>query len=202
MAVVVGYEHVSAYLEDVQNFRARIKPTPEDYIREEASEDQVFTKLVEWLPQPPNNNYFRTIGYFRHMRNSFAHGHEAPSKEFAAFAAKHSHALNKFWDNGVTELYGLNFKNAPAKMLSADTAFAIMNLFRICLKEVDSMFASTISLDNIIGSVVDEIIARRPDLKSHPSKIVSKARSVVRMNYGESFPVSTVMQIVTSLLSD
>ena len=33
MAVIVGYEHVAAYLDDVQRFRARIKASPHDTIR-------------------------------------------------------------------------------------------------------------------------------------------------------------------------
>jgi hypothetical protein len=110
MAVVLGYEHVSAYLDEIQDFRAKNKPTPWDKIKEDAQEDQIFKKLVKWLSYSPPRDYFRTIGYFRHMRNSFAHGHEEASKEFASFAAKHSHSLNKFWNNGVTQLNGLNLR--------------------------------------------------------------------------------------------
>ena len=69
----------------------------------------------------------------------------------------------------------------------------------ICLSEVDSMFASTISIENIIGSIVEEIISRKPELKRYPAKVVSKARSIVGMNHGERFPVSMVMQMVVPL---
>jgi hypothetical protein len=104
MAVIVGYEHLAAYLEEAQAFRATRKPSPEDSNYEDAPEDQIFNKLTKWLPQSPPKGYFTTLGYFRHMRNSFAHGHVVPSKEFSAFAANHSHSLNKFWTNGVTDL--------------------------------------------------------------------------------------------------
>lgn len=161
MAVIVGYEHVLAYLEEAQAFRARRKPSPEDSIYDDAPEDQIFNKLTNWLPQSPNKGYFTTLGYFRHMRNTFAHGHVGPSKEFSAFAAQHSHSLRKFWSNGVTDLGGFDFKSAQSKTLSADTAFAIMNLFRICLREIDSLLASTLSLEDVLGPTVGGIIERK-----------------------------------------
>jgi hypothetical protein len=189
MAVIVGYELVLAYLEEIQEFRARSKPTPEDSIQEDAPEDQVFNKLAKWLPQSPNKGYFSTLGYFRHMRNSFAHGHEGPSKAFAAFAARYSHLLNRFWSNGITELNGLDFKSAISKELSAETAFAIMNLFRVLLREVDAMFASTLSLEDVLGSTVAEVVTRKPELKRNPSKAVSKVRAIIKFDYGGLPPV-------------
>jgi hypothetical protein len=49
MAVIVGYEHVAAYLDDVQRFRAATKPSPHDDFHADALEDEVFEKLRRWL---------------------------------------------------------------------------------------------------------------------------------------------------------
>jgi hypothetical protein len=79
--------------------------------------------------------------------------------------------------------------------------FAIMNLLRICVREIDVLFASTLTLEDVIGTTVEGIIAGKPGLKSNHSKVVSKARSNIKMNYGERFPLSTVTKIVESLLA-
>jgi hypothetical protein len=202
MALVVAYEHTTAYLDEIQSFRAKARPTPHDGIRADAPEDQAFEKLKRWLPAPPETSYFKTLGYCRHMRNSFAHGHAKPSKELASFAANNSHSLNKFWRNDVTELFGVDFRTAADDPLTADTAFAFMNLLRICLKEIDSMFAASLSLQDVSSIVVEQVIAARPNLKEFPLKIASKVRAIVQAEYGERFPAASVNQQVEALLSD
>jgi hypothetical protein len=202
MALVFGYEHVAAYLDEIQSFRASVRPTPEDGIRADAVEDQVFQKLERWIPTPPNKGWFKTLGYCRHMRNSFAHAHEQASKEFLSFAASNGHALNKFWQNDVTELFGVDFKTTVSDPLDTDTAFAFMNLLRICLKEVDLLFAASFSLKDVLPIVVNQVIEARPDLKEFPSKIASKARAIIHADYGERFPAATMSQRIEDLLSD
>jgi hypothetical protein len=195
MAVIVGYEHAAAYLDDVQRFRAATKSSPHDDFRADALEDQVFEKLKRWLPHdPPKKGYFTTVGYCRNMRNSFAHAYDNASKELTQFAANNGHELNKFWENGKTDLRGLDFKKAAKTELISDMAFAFMNLLRICLEEIDKKFAASLSLDDVLVPVVNEIVKRKPELRGRPTKVASKARIAIEMNYGEAFPISVLQQ--------
>jgi hypothetical protein len=201
MAIVFGYEHVAAYLDEIQSFRASVKPTPQDGIRKDAIEDQILQKLEHWMPSAPEKGWFKTLGYCRHMRNSFAHAHEQASKEFSSFAANNGHALNRFWQNDVTELFGVDFRTAAKDPLDADAAFAFMNLQRICLKEIDQIFAASLSLEDVLPIVVKQISEARPDLKELPHKIASKARAIIHSDFGERFQASTVIERITDLLS-
>jgi hypothetical protein len=199
MAVIVGYEHVAAYLDDVQRFRARIKASPHDTIRADQVEQQVFSKLEHWLGKPPDKGYFVTLGYCRHMRNSLAHAYDTASRELAGFAATHSHELGKFWENGRTDLQGLNFREATEPELTPDMAFGFMNLFRICLRQIDSMFAATLVLEDVLADTVKEIVERRPDLRWLPAKTSPKARAVIHARYGERFPIDVIRERIETL---
>jgi hypothetical protein len=200
MAAIVGFEQTLAYLEEIQAFRAGVKPSPEDSIRADAPELQLLKRLEGWLPVSPKSGYFTTLGYCRHMRNSFAHGHDKPSKEFAAFAAQHSHSLNKFWKNGITELNGFDFKDLESRKLSPERAFAIMNLLRICVREIDSMIASTLTLEDLLQPIVKEIIRKKPDLNRFPSRVASKVRATVTRQYGKEFSIAFVTPLIEPLL--
>jgi hypothetical protein len=202
MALVFGYEHAAAYLEEIQSFRASVKPTSQDSIHADAVEDQVFQKLERWMPTPPNKGWFKTLGYCRHMRNSFAHAHEQASKEFLSFSANNGHALNKFWKNDKTELFGVDFRTGANEPLDTDMAFAFMNLLRICLKEIDRLFAASFSLEDVLPIVVNQVTEARPDLREFPSKIASKARAIIHADFGERFPTATLNQRIEDLLSE
>jgi hypothetical protein len=144
--------------------------------------------------RPPKKGYFTTVGYCTNMRNSFAHAYDNASKELTQFAANNGHELNKFWDNGKTDLRGLDFKKAAKTELTPDMAFTFMNLLRICLDEIDEKFAASLSLDDVLRFVVNEIVKGKPDLRRLPTKVASKARIVIKMNYGETLPLSVLQQ--------
>ena len=200
MAMIAGYEYLLAYLKDVQDLRANIAPSSEDSIQEGAPEEQVFKKLEAWMPTSPERGYSNTLAYCRHMRNSFAHAHDRPSNEFTAFAKNHRHALSKFWGKRPIQLHEFNFNAKTSYKLSAATSFTTMNLMRACLKEIDSMFASTLRLENVLPGTVDEIVLSRPELKTNCTRVAQKSRKKIAMDYGEQFPKHVVSPIVEQLL--
>ena len=192
MAVVYGYEHLFAYFEDVQAFRAKAQPSPEDQIKADAIEDQLRQRLGRWLPDVSDIGYFRTIGYLRHLRNSFAHAHSTASKKLSHYASTNAHALNKFWNNSITDLGGMNFRTIPQQTLSYQDAFALINLLRICLREVDRMFASTLDPNVLLKIALAEAWTRHPHIRANPTRLVAKASGLIRSGYGAR-PASSIL---------
>lgn len=196
MAIVFGYEHLAAYVHQVLKFRRDLQPSAQDAIQVDALEEQVRLRLEGWLGRTLERGYFRTAGYLRHMRNSYAHANDKPSVELGAYAATHAHALNKFWDNGFTDLGGIDFRTVIEEPLTSEVAFAFMNLCRICVREIDQLIALTLSIEALLERAIAEVWSRRPDLRPRPERIASKARGAFVNDYGGTLASETVVAAV------
>lgn len=196
MAVLCGYEILAAYLEDAQDHRRKLQPTPQDSLIMDVLEEQVAAPIEAWSPGLAGRKYFRTIGYLRHLRNSFAHAHDGPSPELASYAAVYSHDLSKFWENGKTDIGGLSFRELPHQELTAEAALGLINLMRVCLREVDRLFAATYREQAIIDAVVADVWRDSPQVRMVPARFSAKVRSAIEDGYGERLPVENIQAAV------
>jgi hypothetical protein len=196
MAVVFGYEHLAAYLVDAQNFRAALQPSSTDTLKKDALEEQVAARIEEWNPRVVTQNYFRTMGYLRHMRNSFAHAQDDASGKLASYAIAHSHELSKFWDNGRTDIGGINFRTLPSEELTEGAAYGLLSLTRICLREVDQMFAATLSEQAVLDASVAKVWQHCPKIRMVPARLAAKVRGAIEAEFGERLPVERIQSAV------
>jgi len=193
MGVVFGYEHLAAYLEDALDFRKAIQPSPQDKLTYDALEETVAHRLQGWSPGAVKQDYFRTVGYLRHLRNSFAHAHDGPSAELASYAAVHAHALNKFWDNGRTEIGEIDFRTLPSEDMTAGSAYALMNLTRICAREIDQQIAGTLTNETVLNIALDDAWKQNPNIGVAAARLAAKARGYIEAQFGDRLPKELVI---------
>lgn len=202
MGVVLGYEHLVAYLKDVLNFRKALQPSPQDQLKNEALEETVAQRLEGWSPGAAKLGYFRTIGYLRHLRNSFAHAHVGPSNELASYAAAHAYALGRFWDNGRTDIGKIDFRALPNSDLTPEAAFALMNLTRICLREIDRLIAETLSKDAVLKIALEDVWKHHAHIRTVAPRLAAKARGLIEAEFGERLPKELVIAKAEKFVKD
>ncbi|MEP3047697.1 MAG: hypothetical protein ABJL55_18135 [Roseibium sp.] len=123
MGVVASVEHLLAYMEEVQTFREGLIADDGEEIRDDAEEEQLRLKISRWRGSEPTSQYYRTLGYFRHLRNHYAHVNQKPVSAFATYVRSYGTPLNSLWNNGVTDVHGVDFKTLADSSLTPELAF-------------------------------------------------------------------------------
>ncbi|MDY7523132.1 hypothetical protein [Sphingomonas sp. 10B4] len=201
MGVVTGVEHALAYVEEIESFRAVVHASPADGIAVKAAEDQLLAKMTEWSTSAPVTGNYRTLGYLRLLRNHYAHVNEEPTSAFAAYLANHSHHLQRFWTNGITDLGGVQFRTLPDGPLTPDNAFALMNVLRVMIEKIDQEFVATLTLADVIWVVAAEVFDRVKGNDRNPEPFARKVRAALREGYGEKFATMLVRRGIDGYLS-
>ena len=132
----------------------------------------------------PASEYFRTLGYFRHLRSHYAHVNTMPTSAFATYVRAYGTPLNTFWNNERTDLHGVDFRTLACTTLPPDLAFGIMNLLRVCLLHVDHIVADTLSLgahflDSYSECPLSLLVCRSPALIGAAVERTSASRAEV-----------------------
>lgn len=184
MSVIAGAEYCLAYIEEIEEFRKSLTSTQIDEVRHDMAEEQLRQKVAAWTGRAPEAGYFLTLGFFRLLRNHYAHLNDAPSSAFAKYLRSHAKDLNQFWDNGVTDLGGLDFKLVVTNQLDSNSAFGAMNVMRISLQCIDAIVVETLSIDDAVRSVLQSV-PRTRSISARPiEQIVSKIRGQLRAEWG------------------
>ncbi|VVT16071.1 hypothetical protein [Hoeflea sp. EC-HK425] len=199
--VVASVEYILAYMQDVQVLREGLVAETGDPISEDAEEEQLRQKIERWKGKPPTSNYFRTLGYFRLLRNHYAHVNEKPTKAFQSYIRSYGTPLNTFWRNGVTDLHGVDFKSLATTDLTPDLAFGIMNLLRVCLRHVDDMIADTLSLADIVRGIVMQIRLEPRSRKLPHPRLVSKVAARLKLEWGREGDAIQVEKVIEAVLA-
>ena len=198
MGVIAAVEYVLAYMEELQLLRERLVPDNAVPIRDDAEEEQLRLKISRWRGSSPTAGYFRTLGYFRLLRNHYAHVNVTPTSAFKAYVRSYGAPLNAFWNNGVTDVHGIDFRTLPATGLTPDLAFGAMNLLRVCVQHVDEMVAETLSLADAVRWIVGDIRRAR---QLSIGRLVSKVAARLRMEWNIEEALPTVMKQVEDVIS-
>jgi hypothetical protein len=202
MGIVAAVEYVLAYMEEIQLFRERLIKDCAEPIKDDAEEEQLRLKISRWCGSSPKVGYFRTLGYFRLLRNHYAHVNETPSSAFKAYMRSHGTPLNSFWDNGVTDVHGIDFRALAMTRLTPDLAFGVMNLLRVCVQHVDEMIAGTVSIGDAVRWTVLQI-KTSPQARHLPiDRLSSKVAARLRMEWNLEEPSSTVVRQVEGVISE
>ena len=183
MGVIVGVEHSLAYLEEVQTLRQSLVTSDGDGIKDEAEEEQLQLKIERWSGKSPPAGYFRTLGYLRLLRNHYAHVNDKPSAPFKTYIRSHRKSLNKFWNNGVTDLHGIDFRTLGSVALTPNLTFGIMNVMRVCIQYVDCLVAGTLTLTDAVQYLLGEIFRSPRDSRLAIERIASKVKHRLRMDW-------------------
>jgi hypothetical protein len=183
MGVIASVEHSLAYIEDVQTFRQALVNSQGDDIRDDADEEQLRLKIERWSGKLPPSGYFRTLGYLRLLRNHYAHVNDSPHPAFKTYVRSHGTPLNKFWNNGVTNVHGIDFRTLATITLTPDLAFGIMNVLRVSLRHIDDLVSDTLTLTDAVRFVRDIIYQSPRSQGLRTDRIASKIRARLRSDW-------------------
>lgn len=201
MGVVASVEHLLAYMEEVQTFREGLIADDGEAIRDDAEEEQLRLKITRWRGSQPNSQYFRTLGYFRHLRNHYAHVNPKPVSAFATYIRSYGTPLNSFWNNGVTDVHGVDFQTLASSRLTPELSFGVMNLLRVCLRHVDEMVAETLTLTEAVRWIVHQVQNVPRNRMMDARRLESKVTARLKMEWNLEVDASKVQQAIHAALA-
>lgn len=200
MGVVASVEHLLAYVEELQALRETLVATAGDPIFDDALEEQLRLRIARWKGAAPTPEYFRTLGYFRHLRNHYAHVNSQPNAAFSTYTRSYGTPLNKFWDNGRTNLHGIDFRTLPSARLTPDLAFGIMNLLRVCLWHIDDIVADTLSLPDAVRWIVQDIRSIPRNRGMSRDRLVSKVTARLEMEWNLKVEAEVTLKAIETVI--
>lgn len=200
MGVVASVEHILAYMEEVQTFRKNLIADDSEAIRDDAEEEQLRLKIIRWRGSEPTSQYFRTLGYFRHLRNHYAHVNSTPISAFATYIRSYGTPLNSFWNNGVTNIHGVDFRTLGGSKLTPELAIGVMNLLRVCLWHVDEIVAETLTLADAVRWIVQQIHGMPRNRTISGTRLESKVTLRLKMEWNLEAGASTIRQAINAAL--
>lgn len=89
----------------------------------------------------------------------------------------------------------------PPDALTAEYAFAIMNLLRVSVEKIDCDFASTFEFDDVLTLVAAEAYESAAHHDRAPERLTARVRSDLELGYGERSDVTRVRAGVDASLS-
>jgi hypothetical protein len=161
MSVIASVEYLLSYIEEVESFRAKIIPSVHDEITDKKPEEQLNLKLSHWLGKDPESAIIKTISYLRLRRNHIAHVREEMSDGYRSLIKNNSNHLNSYWAKQSTKLNGFDFSKKTYDEFEVNDVFALINLSRVCMREIDSLVLSTISEESIAGYELPNFLANK-----------------------------------------
>ena len=201
MGVIASIEHSLAYIEEVQTFRQSLVPSESDEIKDDAEEEQLRRKIERWSGTSPPSGYFRTIGYFRLLRNHYAHVNESPHPAFKTYIKSYGTLLNRFWNNGVTDIHGIDFRTLATTMLTPDLAFGFMNVLRVSLRHIDELVSDTLSLTDAVRFILNEIYQSPRNRQLRTGRIASKVRARLRSEWNIELSRAVVADEIENIIA-
>lgn len=198
--IIAGTEHALAYLQEMQEFRAGDDANKTSSDPKEPEEEKALRKLRIWSAADIEPAWFRTIGYFRLLRNHYAHANRFLHGAFRIHIANYGHYLNRFWNNGFTVTFGYDFQDERVNQHDLDHALAAMNFLRASIREIDAAFASTLRLEHVVERAIQDVWRHSPTLRTDVSKLARKVRTTLDLQYGERFPLDCILPSVTQML--
>lgn len=149
MIIIASVEYLLSFIEEIEKFRSKVIPSVHDTIKDMKPEEQLRLKLTSWLSSEPERPIIKTIKYLRLRRNHIAHVREDLNEEYHSLIKNDSNHLNIYWSKKITELKGFDFAKKSYAEFETNEVFALINLSRICMREIDSTRLSTISEEAI-----------------------------------------------------
>ena len=202
MGIIAAAEYVLAYIEEVQKLRDEVSSDEVEPIRDDAEEEQLRLKISRWCGGSPTAGYFRTLGYFRLLRNHYAHVNETPSPAFSSYIRSYGTPLNAFWNNGVTDIHQIVFRTLHTTSMTPDLAFGVMNLLRVSVQHIDEMVAETLNLDEVARWIVLQIRTEPRARQFHIKRMSSKVATRLRMDWNIEVPLPIVIELVEDIILD
>ncbi|MGZ8284189.1 MAG: hypothetical protein ACXWUZ_03895 [Allosphingosinicella sp.] len=199
MSVIASVEHVLAYLDEIQAFRAMLSATEADQLTHDAEEEQLRLKIEAWSGIKPVAGCFLTLGLLRVLRNHYAHLNASPHQALKAYVSAHGTPLNRFWAKTPLDLHGLDFKTIATAPITFELGIAIINLLRVSMMNIDSMVAQTLGFEDAAAWLLCEALKHPRSGAASVDRLTSKVRQRLRMEFGHSCRADAIRPMVERL---
>lgn len=193
-ALIAASEYIQIYCEEalkalIQAVDTPITPPP-------GGADEKLKAQLKASGAPVIDGIFDTVIYLRRRRNNLVHANGSFRSEFERHFPAGAARLSAFWGGRPADLGGFDFANRQIDVFTVEDGYAMMNLFRICLAEIDAWVAGLLPLPYIVETVVGTLLATGPGLRHNLPRLVRKARTVIEYDYGERLAKSTLEPLV------
>lgn len=188
--IIAAVEYMLCYINDIEGYRAAVLPTPFDSKTSDKPEEQLQEKLKGWLGKQPDSSIIKTINYLRLRRNHLAHLSDKMSNDFSSLVKNDANCLNKYWGEKKTNIYDFDFSNRDCSTFKENEALALINLIFVCIKIVDEMVLSSISMTDIAKYEIVEFLQNKLINGRSLLSRRSKFRGVLLAKYGVPFELT------------
>lgn len=183
MAMQAGVEIVQAYFSAVRKHSATLHKL--GMHSGASADDEALHEQMRSISCRTTPELFETIVYLRRRRNHLVHQLEEPSSEMKKFwKSGDAQRLNEFWLKRPAELFGFDFMNYTLDAFRIEDGFAIMNLLRICMLEIDRDVAQSLPGDAVLEEIEKSVLSENPHLKGDNNRLRKKVLSRLRRDYG------------------
>ncbi len=183
MAMQAGVETVQAYFCAVRKHTAALHKI--DMSSGESADDEALHEQIISINCRTTTELFETAVYLRRRRNHLIHQLSEPSSEMKKFwKAGGAQRLDEFWLKRPAELFGFDFSNRALDAFRIEDGFAIMNLLRICMLEIDRDVAQSLPRDALLEEIEKSVLSEKPHLKGDNNRLRNKVLSRLQRDYG------------------
>jgi hypothetical protein len=184
-ALGMGSEHLQTYCAEIRSAGyawlggAPINP-------KDGEDEQLRDQLALW-GVTGLDEIFETVIYMRRRRNHLVHARDTIASAMKTFLAARAAPLDAFWAVRPVKLRGFTFTNPDLDTFTIDDGYAVMNLMRICLSEIDAAFAALLPVDPIAVDLANDRVAAAPHLRSNIPVLIRKVCADLDLQYGRKY---------------
>lgn len=193
-----GSEHLQAYFDEVRKLGVAILGGGVGTRDDEGDDERLQRQLKAWMAACPGE-IFETAIYLRRRRNHLVHLHEEPASEMRNFLGSGAARLTRFWAKRPIDLMSFDFANQALDRFRIEDGYAVMNLMRVCLRDVDAAVAANLPVEALARRAATEILGRDRQLRGSPALLARKVRTTLQMDYGAQIPDDTSERIAAGV---
>lgn len=199
-ALIAGSEFMQAYCEAALSAARQLTGLPATN-GGGGREERLQAQLAAW-GSPIAGGIVDTVTYLRRRRNCLVHADGALSLDLSTWFAAGPvppggpSALATFWSGRPVDLMGFDFADQAIDEFRVEDGYAIMNLFRICLVEIDAVVASVLPVGSVVAMEAQQLVARAPHLKGDWDRLTKKVGGILELNYGAGHNTAALRPMV------
>ncbi|KSB91740.1 hypothetical protein AS593_06880 [Caulobacter vibrioides] len=193
-ALIAASEYVQIYCEEALKLVGSVSAIPHD--PPAGGADEKLRAQLKAAGAPVIDGVFDTVIYLRRRRNNLVHANGSFRADFEKHFPAGAERLTAFWAKRPTELGGFDFANRRIEVFTVEDGYAVMNLFRICLSEIDGWVAGLLPLPHVVETIVKALLVRAPGLGGDLPRLVRKTRAVLELDYSERLDAATLGPMV------
>ncbi|MEP3948104.1 hypothetical protein [Ascidiaceihabitans sp.] len=194
-ALHVGVETLLAYMSAVRSHSSSLHGGEASSMGN--PEEEELLKHLQDVSCILEKELFDTTSYLRRRRNHLVHMLADPTNEMKRFWNKGACFVTDFWSKRPAQLFDFDFFSQDLAEFTIEDGFAIMNILRIIMSDIDRAIASSLPQDAVLKEVTHRTVDRSKHLLGNHGRLIRKIRALAVLEYGldldeKSYPDSAI----------